>query len=820
MTSKGLDGECLQLVLPECLRPQVMESLHNCSGHQDRERTFALVRKRCYWPGMQADVIKWIERCEKCKIAKTPVPTIKPSIGLTPYFLLYGREPRLPADYLLGTKKDDVCYCIVDDWFKSHKEHLEYAWTVAGKNTEKSVEKRREFHGSKSTPCSIDVGTKVIIKNHVQGRNKIQDVWKSDPYIVTVYRPPSAPSCWVNEFVKEVQCATCCDYQEVIIADCFLEQSHIDPRAIPTAFWDCLGVRFGLDDHVACAHDGWGAQAENFRGEIASLYIQAWILDSCNKHFSTQFILDKRDTNTVERVSLDSVYNLDSVLVSVLIKVFCPNNEGFMFHAGGSAMIDTSNDPYGAIIYGYNETEVMLWRPSQTNTNGHLVYVGGEWGDGQSNQESDVVEVIVKVIDITESCPSPPTIANADVMVSNNVALYSCRQGFLPKSGTNTINCFQSEWQKTNLTCFVVCSAPPAVENAAVFVQDNRAKYFCLTGYFTTKNTVDVIECRNSTWPSIDLKCIKSCPDPPTIANADVMVSNNVALYSCRQGFLPKSGSNTINCLQSEWQKTNLTCYVVCSSPPAVENAAVLVQDNRAKYFCITGYFAMKNTSDVIECRNSTWPSIDLKCIKSCPHPPTIANADVMVSNNVALYSCRQGFLPKSGTNSINCLQSEWQKTNLTCYASSCGPVPNITNADFLVDNDVAMYACLYGYRPTNANNKITCISGKWTHTSLQCQDTTKGLRGYITNETLAEWIKEMKKNLSVHKSNTSAYNRSLISVYESRPSAVQIGSVGVFLISFTIIVLIFPDIVAVVKNLCKKINKKFCQRRRGRDAK
>ncbi|XP_062620887.1 multiple epidermal growth factor-like domains protein 10 [Saccostrea cucullata] len=80
MTSKGLDGECLQLVLPECLRPQVMESLHDCSGHQGRERTVALVSKICYWPGMQADVIKWIERCERCKIAKTPVPTIRPSI--------------------------------------------------------------------------------------------------------------------------------------------------------------------------------------------------------------------------------------------------------------------------------------------------------------------------------------------------------------------------------------------------------------------------------------------------------------------------------------------------------------------------------------------------------------------------------------------------------------------------------------------------------------------------------------------------------------------------------------------------------------------
>ncbi|XP_062568744.1 uncharacterized protein LOC134230898 [Saccostrea cucullata] len=304
-------------------------------------------------------------------------------------------------------------------------------------------------------------------------------------------------------------------------------------------------------DYVACADDGWGA--ESFSGDNASLYIQAWILDSCNKHFSTQFTLDKSDTNTVERVSLDSVYSLDSAFVSVLMKVSSPNNEEFIFHAGGSAMIDTSNDTYGAIIYGYNETEVLLWRPSRTNTNGHLVYVGGQWGGGQNYQESDVVEVIIKVINITD-CPIPPDISNA-------YKLY------------------------------------------------------------------------------------------------DGVTNGSKTLYACKTGFTESS-------------------------------------------------------DDVI----------------------------------------------------------------------------------------------------------INCIEGTWSKSSMFCKDTTKGLRSYITNETLAEWIKEMKRNLSVHKSNTSAYNRSLISVYESRPSAVQIGSVGAFLMSFTITALILPDIIAVVKNLCNKINKNFCQHRKGRD--
>lgn len=347
MTSKGLDGEYLQLAIPECLRPQIMESLHDSSGHQGRERTMALIKKRCYWPGMIADVVRWIERCERCMIAKTPIPTIRPSLGnllakrpleilamdftllektsdgfenvlvltdvftkytmaiptknqkastvakhlvnewfhkigipsrlhsdqgrnfegevvkelckiygikksrstpyhpegnsqcerfnrtlhdrlrtldadqkrkwtmylpelvyvynvtphsstgFSPYYLLYGREPKLPVDFLLGINNDSESF-EVDEWLHTHRERLRYAWAAAEKNTEKSAEKRREFHERKSTPCSIDVGTKVLLRNHVQGRNKIQDVWKPDPYIITeklqenVYKVKSA----------------------------------------------------------------------------------------------------------------------------------------------------------------------------------------------------------------------------------------------------------------------------------------------------------------------------------------------------------------------------------------------------------------------------------------------------------------------------------------------------------------------------------------------------------------------------------------------------------------------------------------------------
>ncbi len=49
-------GECLQLLVPACLRTQVLESVHAGMGHQGIERTLQLLKPRCYWVGMHGDV--------------------------------------------------------------------------------------------------------------------------------------------------------------------------------------------------------------------------------------------------------------------------------------------------------------------------------------------------------------------------------------------------------------------------------------------------------------------------------------------------------------------------------------------------------------------------------------------------------------------------------------------------------------------------------------------------------------------------------------------------------------------------------------------
>lgn len=61
------DGQTVfQLVLPEVVRPLVLQKLHDDMGHLGIERTLDLVRSRFYWPRMPLEVERKIKTCERC----------------------------------------------------------------------------------------------------------------------------------------------------------------------------------------------------------------------------------------------------------------------------------------------------------------------------------------------------------------------------------------------------------------------------------------------------------------------------------------------------------------------------------------------------------------------------------------------------------------------------------------------------------------------------------------------------------------------------------------------------------------------------------
>uniref|UniRef100_A0A667ZAE4 Gypsy retrotransposon integrase-like protein 1 n=1 Tax=Myripristis murdjan TaxID=586833 RepID=A0A667ZAE4_9TELE len=71
----------LQLLLPSALCSEVLTQVHQEHGHQGVERTLALLRSRCFWPGMSSDVAQWCQTCERCQVAKDVHPKANSYMG-------------------------------------------------------------------------------------------------------------------------------------------------------------------------------------------------------------------------------------------------------------------------------------------------------------------------------------------------------------------------------------------------------------------------------------------------------------------------------------------------------------------------------------------------------------------------------------------------------------------------------------------------------------------------------------------------------------------------------------------------------------------
>ena len=329
--------EVLQLVLPAGLKEEVLGQLHQEHGHQGVERTTELVRQRCYWPGMTADIAAWVQSCERCQVAKAhgvpsgpmghllasrpndivamdftvlepsrggvenllvmtdvfskytvAVPTrdqtattvaemllkewffrfgvpkqihsdqgrsfenaliqqlcglygvrktrttpyhpagngqcerfnrtlhdllrtlpvsrkrdwasclphvlfcynstIHQTTGESPFLLMFGREPRLPIDFLLGGAPDPVL-AGTHDWLVEHEARLEVAFARAQEKLRAAANRRKERHDPRAQGTALQRGQLVYLRDHgAKGRHKIRDVW--NPVLHRVLEAP------------------------------------------------------------------------------------------------------------------------------------------------------------------------------------------------------------------------------------------------------------------------------------------------------------------------------------------------------------------------------------------------------------------------------------------------------------------------------------------------------------------------------------------------------------------------------------------------------------------------------------------------------
>ncbi|XP_030849327.1 uncharacterized protein LOC115927484 [Strongylocentrotus purpuratus] len=126
--------------------------------------------RRRKWPGLIHQLV-FLYNC-------TPHGTT----GLSPYRLLYGREPHTPIDQLIGNSEADWN----EDFLTEHSKSLQHAHTVAKQNMEAILRSEKIRHDALPMSSTLSIGTRVLIKKCAfEGRHKLDDKVLRDPFIIT-----------------------------------------------------------------------------------------------------------------------------------------------------------------------------------------------------------------------------------------------------------------------------------------------------------------------------------------------------------------------------------------------------------------------------------------------------------------------------------------------------------------------------------------------------------------------------------------------------------------------------------------------------------
>ena len=113
----------------------------------------------------------------------------------SPYYLLFGREPRLSVDVEFGLQRGDQKGSPGEyNYVSQLRRRLKFVHRKPKHMAQKQQAKYRELYDLKCRGAALDVGDLVLVKQTAwKGRHKIQDRWESGEYQVIGQPNPGVP---------------------------------------------------------------------------------------------------------------------------------------------------------------------------------------------------------------------------------------------------------------------------------------------------------------------------------------------------------------------------------------------------------------------------------------------------------------------------------------------------------------------------------------------------------------------------------------------------------------------------------------------------
>ena len=111
--------------------------------------------------------------------------TYHESTGFSPYYLMFGRHPRLAIDAFFGLQTDTLSASKQSDYVVGLRHRLDEAYRKARQNSDEKGIQNKRVYDRKARSSVLFPGDRVLVKNvSIRGKHKLADRWEHDPYIV------------------------------------------------------------------------------------------------------------------------------------------------------------------------------------------------------------------------------------------------------------------------------------------------------------------------------------------------------------------------------------------------------------------------------------------------------------------------------------------------------------------------------------------------------------------------------------------------------------------------------------------------------------
>ena len=126
--------------------------------------------------------------------------------GYSPHFLLFGRRPRIPVDYLFPTLRDMPHKSKLEESVALHQKRLKKAFAMARQLTSEEAARQQCHYDRRAGAITLQPGDVVMVcTDRFVGKRKVKDRWEEGGYVIVnqledwpVYKvkcPPSENKC-------------------------------------------------------------------------------------------------------------------------------------------------------------------------------------------------------------------------------------------------------------------------------------------------------------------------------------------------------------------------------------------------------------------------------------------------------------------------------------------------------------------------------------------------------------------------------------------------------------------------------------------------